>query len=222
MSRQQQDTLEQERYEMEHTMKVYEAICAVMNDISKEGIAKAHRNAQQGYNFRGIDDVYSALSPLLAKHRLLILPRVTDQTVVERTTNAGKPLFYTTVKMEFDFISAEDGSKHTVGPMVGEAMDSADKSSNKAQSAAYKYAAFQAFCIPTAGDNDADATTPQVEAQEVKTDEALAADALKSAESPTIVARRWTNIAKLFKSDPETLQKLTAVKDERLRQLEPA
>jgi hypothetical protein len=48
--------------------------------------------------------------------------------------------------------------------MIGEAMDSGDKSSNKAMSAAYKYAAFQAFCIPTEGDNDADATTHDVRA----------------------------------------------------------
>src|SRR5690606_19364534 len=44
----------------------------------------------------------------------------------------------------------------------GEAMDSADKATNKAMSAAYKYAAFQTFCIPTEGDNDADATTHEV------------------------------------------------------------
>jgi hypothetical protein len=43
-------------------------------------------------------------------------------------------------------------------------MDSGDKASNKAMSAAYKYAAFQAFCIPTEGDNDADATTHEVAA----------------------------------------------------------
>jgi hypothetical protein len=42
-------------------------------------------------------------------------------------------------------------------------MDSADKSSNKAQSAAYKYAAMQVFCIPTEGDNDADASHHEVE-----------------------------------------------------------
>jgi len=46
--------------------------------------------------------------------------------------------------------------------MIGEAMDSGDKSSNKAMSAAYKYACFQAFCIPTEGDNDADNTTHDI------------------------------------------------------------
>jgi hypothetical protein len=63
--------------------------------------------------------------------------------------------------MEFNFVSALDGSKHTV-KTFGEAMDSADKATNKAMSAAYKYAAFQAFCIPTEGDTDADATTHEV------------------------------------------------------------
>jgi hypothetical protein len=41
-------------------------------------------------------------------------------------------------------------------------MDMADKATNKAMSAAYKYACLQAFCIPTEGDNDADASTPDV------------------------------------------------------------
>jgi hypothetical protein len=68
--------------------------------------------------------------------------------------------------MEFDLVSSEDGSKHTVCT-VGEAFDSGDKSMNKAMSAAYKYAAFQAFAIPTEGDNDADAHTHEVAAKKV-------------------------------------------------------
>ena len=69
-----------------------------------------------------------------------------------------------TVEAEFDFVSAEDGSRHTV-KTFGEAMDSGDKATNKAMSAAYKYAAFQAFSIPTEGDNDADAQTHEVAAR---------------------------------------------------------
>jgi hypothetical protein len=78
----------------------------------------------------------------------------------ERPTKSGGTLFHVTVEMEFDFVCAADGSTHTVR-MFGEAMDSADKATNKAASASYKYAAFQTFCIPTEGDNDADATTPE-------------------------------------------------------------
>lgn len=139
--------------------KVYKSINAVQAALAVHGISKDRKNNQgSGYMFRGIDDIYNALAPLLASNGLCILPRVLSRDCVERQSKAGGSLFYTTVEAEFDFVSAEDGSKHTV-KTFGEAMDSGDKSTNKAMSAAYKYAAFQAFCIPTEGDNDADAST---------------------------------------------------------------
>jgi hypothetical protein len=147
------------------TLKVYEAIAKITAEMAKEGISKDRRNQQQGYSFRGIDDVYNALSPMLADHKLCILPRIMSRDLVERQNRNGGVLFYVTVEAEFDFVSAEDGSKHTIRTF-GEAMDSADKATNKAMSAAYKYAAMQAFCIPTEGDNDADATTHDVAPRE--------------------------------------------------------
>jgi hypothetical protein len=140
------------------TPDVYRAICQVAKVISRDGIAKGRRNEQQGYGFRGIDDVMNALSALLAGADLLILPRMRSRTQEERTTAAGKALFYVTVRACFDFVSARDGSIHTV-IMYGEAMDSADKATNKAMSAAYKYACLQVFCIPTEAMGDADQTT---------------------------------------------------------------
>ncbi|ENC9771262.1 TPA: ERF family protein [Citrobacter koseri] len=128
--------------------KVYSAISAVAKEMATTGISKDRRNQQQGFNFRGIDQVYNALAPALVNHGLLILPRITERTVTERTTQKGGVLFYVVVKAEFDFVSTEDGSIHTV-TTYGEAMDSGDKATNKAMSIAYKYAAFQAFCIPT-------------------------------------------------------------------------
>lgn len=147
-------------------MKIYQCIAAVTAELSKIGISKSSKNQQQNYAFRGIDQVYGALSPLLSKYGLVILPRVTHREVIERQNRSGTALFYVTLTVEFDFVAAEDGSKHTV-VTVGEAMDSGDKASNKAMSAAYKYAAFQAFCIPTEGDNDADATSHEVAAAPV-------------------------------------------------------
>lgn len=142
-------------------MKVYEAISKVMAVMATSGISKNNRNQQQGYSFRGIDDIYNALSRALSDNLLCVLPRVLTRTCVERQTRNNSVLFYVTVEVEFDFVSSEDGSKHTV-KTFGEAMDSADKATNKAMSAAYKYACMQAFCIPTEGDNDADATTHTV------------------------------------------------------------
>ena len=151
------------------TPKVYTAIISVMRAIGVTGITKDRKNEQQGYKFRGIDDVYNALSGHLAGAGLCALPRVLKREVTERATKSGGVLFYTVLDVEYDFVAAEDGSKHTVA-VVGEAMDSADKSSNKAMSAAYKYACMQVFCIPTEGDNDADGKTHEVAAKSVPED----------------------------------------------------
>lgn len=143
-------------------MKVYQAINAVQKALAKVGISKDRKNQQgSGYMFRGIDDVYNVISPLLAENGLCILPRMLSRQCEERQSKSGGTLFYVTVEAEFDFVSAEDGSKHTV-KTFGEAMDSGDKATNKSMSAAYKYAAFQAFAIPTEGDNDADGHTHEV------------------------------------------------------------
>lgn len=174
-------------------MKVYQAINRVQLALCKEGISKSRKNQQQGYNFRGIDEVYNALSPLLAEHGLCILPRMLKRDVQERHTKSGNALFYVTVEAEFDFVCAEDGSHHTVRTF-GEAMDSGDKATNKAMSAAYKYAAMQAFAIPTEGDNDADAHTHDVaskpqpksqakQAKEPPFDIDMALDYIRAAES---------------------------------------
>ena len=170
---QQRDAHEREQWEAEQmTTKaaVYAAINAVQGALATTGIGKDRRNEQQNYKFRGIDDVYNAVARLLATHGLCIMPRCTDRAVVERTNAKGTALFYVTVRMEFDFVAAADGSTHTV-VTYGEAMDSGDKATNKAMSAAYKYALMQTFAIPTEGDNDADATThevaPRTTAQEV-------------------------------------------------------
>lgn len=145
-------------------MKVYKAISAVQADLARSGIGKDSENTFDRYKFRGIDAVYNALAPLLAKHGLCILPRMVSRSCEERASQKGGALFYVTVEAEFDLVSAEDGSKHTVRTF-GEAMDRGDKATNKAMSAAYKYAAFQAFAIPTEGDNDADATSHEVVAK---------------------------------------------------------
>ena len=140
---------------------VLTAISAVQAGLAKVGISKDRKNVQQGYAFRGIDDVYAALAPLLASNGLVILPYVISREVTERQSRDSKVLIYTVLVVDFHFVCVEDGSEYTVRT-IGEAMDSGDKSTNKAMSAAYKYAAIQAFAIPTEGDNDADAVTHEV------------------------------------------------------------
>ena len=142
-------------------MSVYQAINAVQTELASKGIAKGQENSYDRYRFRGIDDVYNALGPALAKAGLVILPRVTDRQVAERPTAKGGVQLAVTLQVEFDFITAEDGSKHTV-VAFGEAMDRGDKATPKAMAAAYKYMAFQAFCIPVEGQPDADSETHEL------------------------------------------------------------
>lgn len=143
---------------------VYQKIQSVMADLSKVGIGKGQRNDYDKYNFRGIDDVYNVLAPILSKNGLIILPRVTNKEQTRGQTKNGGAMMHTVLTVEFDFISNEDGSKHTACT-VGEAMDRSDKSVNKALTAAYKYLMFQSFCIPLVGNsNDADSETPEMAA----------------------------------------------------------
>lgn len=144
----------------EDTMKVYAAINAVGADLAKSGVAKGSKNEQQGYTFRGIEALQNALATPLAKHALCILPRVMGRQTTERVTKSGGTLLSTVLDVEFDLVHAEDGSRHTVR-VVGEGMDSADKSCNKSMSAAYKYMAFLTFCVPTEASEDADSSTPE-------------------------------------------------------------
>jgi hypothetical protein len=139
---------------------VYQAICGVTAALAKEGVSKDRKNQQQGYAFRGIEDVQNALAPLLASHQLCMLPSVIERTCVERQTQKGGTLFYVTLRVRFDLVSAQDGSSHSI-VTEGEAMDSADKATNKAMSAAAKYACILSFCIPTEGTEDADYHTPE-------------------------------------------------------------
>lgn len=140
--------------------QVYAAINAVQVDIAKTGIGKDNTTTGGArFKFRGIDDVYNALSPIMAKHGLVVLPTFTDRVVDERIAKSGGgAVYYVTVTGHFDFVSIADGSVHKV-TTFGEAMDSGDKGTNKAMSIAQKYAFLQVFAIPTEGDNDPDGYT---------------------------------------------------------------
>ncbi len=80
------------------TPAVYKAISGVASDLASVGISKGSKNQQQGFMFRGIDAVYNALAPALVKNGLLILPRIIERSVMERTTQKGGVIFYVVVK----------------------------------------------------------------------------------------------------------------------------
>jgi hypothetical protein len=138
-------------------MEIYKKIPLIMGEVGH--IAKTKKNQSQGYMFRGIDDVMAALQGLLTKHNVFYCPSVIGETREERQSAKGGLLIYTILRVEYLFY-ASDGSSVKV-TTVGEAMDSGDKSSNKALASALKYALTQLFCIPTEGDNDVENSDPE-------------------------------------------------------------
>jgi hypothetical protein len=136
--------------------KIASSICAIIGEMG--AIGKTKKNVQQGFMYRGIDDVMNALQPLLAKHKVFVVPTVLEQFREDGTTKSGGVSHLSIFKIKYTFY-ADDGS-FVEAVTVGEASDSGDKGSNKAMSIAFKYALFQTFCIPTEEMPDPDAETP--------------------------------------------------------------
>lgn len=126
---------------------IYQLIPAAMADIGAVGKDKTNTSQGGGFRYRSIDATMSALKPILTKHCIFTVPEVMEQTREVKESFKGAKLNYSILKVRYRFC-AQDGSYVEV-TTIGEGMDSGDKASNKAMSAAYKYALFQLFCIPT-------------------------------------------------------------------------
>jgi hypothetical protein len=138
--------------------RIHAQLATIMAAV--EAVGKSRRNQQQGFNFRGIEDIMDAMHPIFAEHKVFVLSSVVDQKTEERQTKSGGNLIYRILTVDVSFVSGEDGSRETVR-VVGEGMDSGDKAANKAMSAALKYAITQTLILPFAQvDGDADSPPP--------------------------------------------------------------
>jgi hypothetical protein len=141
--------------------QIFELIPKVMADIG--AVAKTRKNEQQKYMFRGIEDLYQAAHPAMVKHGVFCAPQVMERTEYryEKTNEYGKTSTWLHVALKIcHSFCAPDGSNVQVITM-GEGLDNSDKASNKAMSAAMKYALIELFCVPTADVEDSDRTTPE-------------------------------------------------------------
>jgi len=119
------------------------------------GAVAKERTASMGsggsFAFRGIDDLYNAVHGALVAQGVVLRPNVVEHTSVDRerlkdgrTTGMS---IHVTVTVDYEFL-APDGSNLIVR-MVGEALDTGDKATQKALSAALKTCLIQTFTIPT-------------------------------------------------------------------------
>lgn len=145
-------------------MNIFESLNKVMADIG--AIGKDSKNSSQGFMYRGIDAVMNALQPALIKNKVFVVPEVLEQTREERVNAKGTTLIYSIAKIKYRFF-AEDGTA-VEATVIGEGMDSGDKSMNKAMSVAFKYACFQVLCIPTEEMVDPDSESHEVKEKEYR------------------------------------------------------
>ena len=135
---------------------IYERMASIMKECGV--ISKGKRNQQQGFMFRGIDDVMNELHEIFAKNEVFILPEVLEYQTETRPTSKGGALFLIRANCKFHYVTTDGSEVCTVN--VGEAMDSGDKAFNKAMSIALKYSLLQMLLIPTEEPKDPDENTP--------------------------------------------------------------
>jgi hypothetical protein len=150
-----------------------------------EAVGKNHKNLQQGYLFRSIDDFYDALQPVFAKHRIFVTPTILEHAREERQTKSGGTIMTTLAKVRFK-IFAEDGS-YIEADALGEGSDSGDKSANKAAAMAMKYLFMQVFAVRVNGERlDTEHDSPSY-----LTKPATAPKPATAARAATEATRKW-------------------------------
>jgi len=122
------------------------ALESVLADLP--AIGKNSVNQQQGYKFRGIEDITAALKPLFAKHELVVTPHVLERRDAERTTRNGGVLYIVDIFVRFRFSSS--GVELATAEVWGQGSDSGDKAVQKAMTSAFKTALSVVFCISDA------------------------------------------------------------------------
>jgi hypothetical protein len=202
--------------------QIFKKINSILQEV--DAIGKNKKNEQQGYKFRGIDDMYNALHPLFAIHGVFITSDILSSKREERQTKNGGNLIYTIVTCKFTFY-AEDGT-NVSSTLEGEAMDSGDKSTNKAMSTALKYALMQMFLIPTEEQLDTEYKSPEVKAKKdkpeptinTKVDPKHIMEAEKMLNTSEVFSKEeiksYMNIIKKFPSNEKAIEGISRIKNE--------
>lgn len=202
-------------------MKIFEAMAGLMTDLT--AIGKDQKNVQQGFKYRGIDQVYNAIHPLLAKHKIFTTPEVLDKTREERTNAKGTVLAFVTMRIKYTFWT-DDGSSVSC-TVEGEGMDSGDKASNKAMAIAHKYALLQTFCIPTEDMDDPDSQVHEVAPRSMQSHAAFPPDwidliaNIAKAKSMASLKEHFDTATSAARGNDDMLARIVATKDKRKAEL---
>lgn len=124
---------------------VHEAILTVMETVGAVG--KDSRNAQRGFNFRGIDATVNALAPAMRAAGLTVRPVLVSLSRGHATTSKGTTMNVIDVIVDYTFTGP--AGDEVTSRVPGESFDSGDKATAKAMSVAFRTALLQTFTLPT-------------------------------------------------------------------------
>lgn len=111
-------------------------------------VSKAQRNAQQGFNFRGVDDVVNAVAGPLNDNGVIVTPWV-DSYVSETVEVGRNKTLMAHIMGEVVYTFTGPRGDEVKAKVLAEAMDSGDKCTPKFMSVAYRIALLQVLNLPT-------------------------------------------------------------------------
>lgn len=137
---------------------VHIAWLRVRKDV--RGIAKSEQYNGGGtrFNFRGVDTVVNTFGPVTLRHGVNVLPVQVDASYRDTTTSKGNKMRECTVRVSWLIVGPKGDTLSL--QTQGEALDSADKGTAKAQSVALRVLLLTGGLTPT---HDKDPDTSNVE-----------------------------------------------------------
>lgn len=143
---------------------VHLAWLRVRRDIRAIGKGELYNQSGTRYNFRGVDTVVNAFGPVTIKHGINIIPVSVEAEYGEKPTKSGGKMRECSVLTTWQILGPM-GDFLTVQTR-GEALDTADKSTTKAQSVALRTLLLTLGLTPT---SDPDPDSSHIERGEAPT-----------------------------------------------------
>lgn len=138
---------------------VHLAWLRVRKDVRAIAKGEEYKGGTTRFNFRGVDTVVNCFGPVTLRHGVNVLPVQVDASYRDTTTSKGNKMRECTVRVSWLIV----GPKGDTLPLLqtqGEALDSADKGTAKAQSVALRVLLLTGGLTPT---HDADPDTSYIE-----------------------------------------------------------
>ena len=139
-------------------------LAAKLARIGREigSVDKSGRNTQQNYNYIEYGVVAGRIRELFDQYGVIIIPSVESVETDEITNKYGSTGYHYVLGMKFTIINGDDAADRIEATWRGESADYGDKGINKAETSGTKYFLMRLFNVSEKGEQEAEATTPEI------------------------------------------------------------